>query len=96
MRLIDADALKDMVLENYNAELLERHDRQFMRILRDVSIAFTWDIDETPTVDAVPVVRCKDCCYCYKEGERAYCMNAWPAPRTTPEDYCSHGRKSDG
>jgi len=61
-----------------------------------------------PTADAVPVVRCKDCRYCwkmrrltpYKEDEwTMWCMwymSASYALLTTPEDYCSHGRKNDG
>lgn len=96
MRLIDADALKEMIIDAYNAELDCRHDEKFMRLLRDVSIAFMWDIDETPTVDAIPIVRCKDCRYCIKEDEwTLWCMSASPACLTTPEDYCSHGKRKE-
>lgn len=50
-RLIDADALKAKA----NAD-------------PDSGEGFVWvqDIDEAPTVDAVPVVRCKNCLY-YQE-----------------------------
>ena len=74
----------------------------------DHMIAAQNAIDDMPTVDAVPVVRCKDCRYCwkmrrltpYKEDEwTMWCMwymSASYALLTTPEDYCSHGRKNDG
>lgn len=46
--------------------------------------------------DAVPVVRCKDCRYCCKEDDwTMWCTSASPAFLTTPEDYCSHGRRRD-
>lgn len=51
-----------------------------------------------PTVDAVPIVRCKDCIYYDKEpgGDvmMCYCGLGW----TSPDDYCSKGerREEDG
>ncbi len=48
MRLIDADALKE---------------NMFFHEIDNVSYAEEEDIDNAPTVDAVPVVRCKDCRY---------------------------------
>ena len=49
MRLIDADALKKAFYSDADAE----------SIIEDISFA----IEHAPTVDAVPVVRCKDCKY---------------------------------
>lgn len=46
MRLIDADVLKE---------------NMFFHEIDNVSYAEEKDIDNTPTVDAVEVVRCKDC-----------------------------------
>lgn len=48
MRLIDADALKE---------------KTFFHEVDNVSYAEEEDIDNAPTVDAVQVVRCKDCRY---------------------------------
>ena len=53
MRLIDADALKENV---------------FFHEVDNESYVEEKDIDNTPTVDAVSVVRCKDC----KHGRRWY------------------------
>ena len=66
MRLIDADALKEIISGN-------------SYILRDsinsMNFGMFWDgieqaIDESPTIDAVPVVRCKDC-FLYGECKAA-------------------------
>ena len=50
-----------------------------------------------PTIDAVPVVRCKDCKYSY--GNK-YCTNdAWKDEGNTvhiePEDFCSYGERKE-
>lgn len=49
MRLIDADTLKEAVDNGWQPDMM---------------VSEIWDIiDEQPIVDAVPVVRCKDCKY---------------------------------
>lgn len=50
MRLIDADKLRTIWIEN-------REGFCTLAVLAD-------DINNAPTVDAVPVVRCKDCRWC--------------------------------
>ena len=58
MRLIDADAVRqkreDFAVTS-NAEM-NRFNRMFVDL-------FNREIDKAPTIDAVPVVRCKDCKY---------------------------------
>lgn len=72
MRLIDADAL--------------------INTLNKEKIPFNADINyiilNAPTIDAVEVVRCKDCKY--YEGKNTYCANDILA---TPYDYCSRGER---
>lgn len=92
MRLIDADALKEIISGN-------------SYILRDsinsMNFGMFWDgieqaIDESPTVDAVPVVRCKDCKH-WREGtsfsycDKLYGMGVLDALdyMTAEDDYCS-------
>ena len=96
MRLIDADAL----VEKYNEKYTTIAD-----CLADAKAAKAFEkfciiadaVEDAPTIDAVPVVQCKDCRYCCKEDDwEMWCMSASPACLTTPEDYCSHGRKNDG
>lgn len=55
-------------------------------------------VDNAPTVDAIPVVRCKDCKYSgvYSTGN-LYCMHQGGMLPSTPSDFCCHGelRKDD-
>ena len=92
MRLIDADKLVDMLYDNEFASLCP---------LDEVSGV----IDACPTVDAVPVVRCKDCKSCRKLNrkdriEEAYaegvlwCKNQ--SDGVWPDDFCSYGERKDG
>lgn len=49
------------------------------------------DIDNAPTVDAVPVVRCKDC----KHEFGGSCIICGFQKRK-PDDFCSYGERKDG
>lgn len=68
MRLIDADALPRLT------QIYEFNGKQM-----EIEIVNAKSIDTTPTIDAVPVVRCKDC-FLYGEcedaewfGDNGYC-----------------------
>lgn len=56
-------------------------------------------IDACPTVDAVPVVRCKDCKRWRKDVDGIlgcmhwYCVHL--LRNTNPDDYCSYGEKKE-
>lgn len=64
------------------------------------------DIDNAPTVDAVPVVRCKDCkhyrnyqnglCYLHTEPKTNARGYSGDAVCVEPDDFCSYGEKKDG
>ena len=88
MRLIDADFLRDLV----NARLEEDWEflpKKFLFGVRDL-------LDSTPTIDAVVVVRCKDCKH-FKHGNIRpnFCeVFDWSNEKS---DFCSFGeRKTDG
>ena len=49
-------------------------------------------IDNAPTVDAVPVVRCKDCKYLEITGCYGECGKAILGI-VSPEDFCSRGER---
>ena len=84
-RLIDADATKRRVADTYFDTLIPCVNRA---------------LDDSPTVDAVPVVRCKDCKH-YKTG---VCLKiyydglasryAWQERK--PDDFCSYGERKEG
>lgn len=89
MRLIDADALG---VTDFELVLCDGDYKELCKTL----IA---KVEAAPTIDAVPVVRCKDCKYCHIEDEyEAWCHGGLPAVLTrATEDFCSHGkRREDG
>ena len=94
MRLIDADALK----------------KQAVR-LRPPEIDFAFDavtvqmIDNAPTIDAVPVVRCRECkqfntataMTYYKDGVHIrLCGCERTCQLRRDDDFCSYGERKDG
>ncbi len=52
MRLIDADALKVDWYDDYETEDGDEYSYAYVS---------KYQIDDAPTIDAVPVVRCKEC-----------------------------------
>lgn len=90
MRLIDADAL---IAEGW---VLERHGVSG-KLLTVKSIA------DVPTIDAVPVVRCKDCKYAYINSFSAASGVAvckkWSNEAETAimqqDNFCSYGERRE-
>ena len=90
MRLIDADALKVDFYDDYETEDGDEYSYTYVS---------TYQIDNAPTIDAVPVVRCKDCKY--------YTIPTKPYKSTTPyclrkaktkmqsDGFCSCGERKD-
>lgn len=84
MRLIDADALRDEVL----------HDNTYDN--DTVNYYLGW-IDDAPTIDAVPVVRCGGCMY-YQDNNDGYPHEEcrWGYGETPDaDDYCSYGERKE-
>ena len=86
MRPIDADAAREAThREIYLTESARSAYRAFIR--------------RQPTIDAVPVVRCKDCIWyareegCPLSGSDLYDENG-KLPHAT--DFCSYGERKDG
>lgn len=87
MRLIDVDALLDDCI--FTSKGLEMFMKEFL--------------DDAPTVDAVQVVRCKDCTYCshFTDGhlECRLLYNLKPVATTycqmEENDFCSYGKEKE-
>ena len=87
MRLIDADALgvgrcsKDILPAAYCAG---------------------WNglielIEKAPTIDAVPVVRCRECKWWQEDDDIGHCDNPDGLDNyAKPEDFCSYGERKGG
>ena len=86
MRLIDADAL---IAEMHNIILEDGEDRR----------TFYEVIERQPTIDAVPVIRCKDCKHSHPwYADRRTCeLWAETGVDVFNDGFCSYGeRKDDG
>ena len=59
-------------------------------------------IEMQPTVDAVEVVRCRDCKRCFKHTTKRNRQYMWICMRNDtdlyvrPDDFCSYGERKDG
>lgn len=104
MRLIDAENLYEKTAE-WEAHALEHIGklneqegyetpslewRKWTAILNERS-AFKYDIMDAPTIDAVPVVRCKDCKYYHPTINTC----EWWCDILTEDDYCSRAEQRD-
>lgn len=83
MRLIDADALMADVRKNSESYFAD-------------DFAHEW-VDKQPTIDAVPVVRCRECKYTETDCvDNIHCQK-WDRWEMPPDGYCALGqRREDG
>lgn len=86
MRLIDADTLSESIKRGAGTDL--------QKFFADVCVA------DAPTVDAVPVVRCKDCKSSCKDGNGRTCEGYWYelsefAVLVKDDDSCSYGERKE-
>ena len=93
MRLIDVDKL----LETYKKwipQLLSKEDEGDRRGVETCIMA----LEDMQTVDAVPVVRCRECKYRFKNNghDKSGCpiidANIW----MDDDDFCSYGERKEG
>lgn len=94
-RLISADKAKE-VLKHLLYETAMNNDIDIAEIYEDIieNRLDTW-IELIPTVDAVEVVRCKDCKYCDIGSYRGNC-NLWDdgyGALVSMDDFCSQGER---
>ena len=89
MRLIDAEEIERL----FNAQIEQG--------ATDAFDAFDDALQDTTTVDAVPVVRCKDCVrwdddpdtYGTDYGPKGKCMKSFET--MCADDFCSYGKRKD-
>ena len=90
-RLIDANLVKSVV-----KEVMAENDSEtlFIKIAESVCNM----LDHAPTVDAVEVVRCKDCVnYCgFEHCKNGICdVDSVSKRAVYPDDFCSYGERKD-
>ena len=91
-RLIDADRAIEIVRDKGIAHPNAYHLTNYTTLI----------LQEAPTVDAVEIVRCKDCKHympqkksAHWENRANYC-NRIVTIKTQPYDFCSYGERKDG
>src|SRR5574344_1113204 len=97
--IIDRDSLKHQIIETYEYEFPTARgafDEFVTKIIPNI-------INNAPTIDAVPVVRCKDCCYwnrkyttvgeCEKLADRDQEGGAQFDCDMDDTDFCSYGER---
>ena len=88
MRLIDADRLSEAIYDNVPAPY---EDASWAK---ENCLA---EIEAAQTVDAVPVVRCRECKHCDPENYHCDHPMSTAAPlRRKPDDFCSYGERKRG
>lgn len=91
MRLINADEIqyaKDWVVTDKIPKVGGYNAKAIYRVTKE-------EIDALPTVDAVPVVRCKDCKFYHRmTAETGICVLA--CRHLGNDGFCSEGERKDG
>ena len=91
-RLIDADKLLE-IYKKWIPQLLSKEDEGDRRGV-ETCIAV---LEDMQTVDAVPVVRCRECKHCDPENYHCDHPMGTAAPlKRKPDDFCSYGERKDG
>lgn len=100
MRLIDADELNFEKLQDTHNEAVPALYIAFLK----GAIAAKEIVKNAPTIDAEPVVRCKDCKYFLIKNKRTFCKKDaiewygggyYELTAVEENHYCSYGAKMD-
>lgn len=102
-RLIDADVVLD-IIRDYFAGLIKNIAEEYgadeipMGVINPYFVmnkALRTMVRQTPTVDAVEVVRCKDCKYYFEQPRGFSPICELTRSRAEKEGFCSWGKKKD-
>ena len=93
MRLCDLDEIKIQVKRQY--EDCHGYSGNKKAIYREAILAVRSILHSAKTIDAVPVVRCRECKHWKPTGSKAGCpiidANVW----MDDDDFCSHGERRE-
>ena len=99
MRLIDADTLPKLLDAEYKQtmKLIREGEKHLDTLAEGFTEASHIAKYIAPIVDAVPVVRCKDCIYTRKLYGRLVCKYGTCSGCILREDFfCANGERKDG
>ena len=94
MRLIDACALQKAIRTDYFEHFTQYHDTDQDSLIDMVCD----DIEESPTVDAVEVVRCRECKYSFYDEifGNFWCNSHSGCRKVKDEGFCDLGERKEG
>lgn len=99
MRMIDADPLYERAAELEAQALAEvgqidpgpdLEEWEKWNYILNERTAFKHDVADAPTIDAVQVVRCRDCVHYIKHDKRC---GTWNHGGIVPDGFCSYGER---
>lgn len=94
MRLIDADTYK-AILEGWLSEL-HAGENEEENAEGTAIYSCICQLDDTPTVDAINVTRCKDCKDFRRNNENdPYCTNRRGLDDPVPDGFCNYGKPKE-
>ena len=94
MRLIDADALIEKFNEKANMAECLVDERTAERFATFCALADA--VEEMPTVDAVPIIRCKDCTFGhYIDHGHMHCLHPCGLTTNMSDDFCSYAERKE-
>ena len=95
MRLIDADVIPALFDEEFKEtrKLIQQGETHLDNLAEGFTEAARV-IRKMPTIDAVSVVRCKDCIHCYEQFGLLFCTCGPNVDCVVPpEFYCADGKR---
>ena len=97
MRLIDADALKKTMKAILLQCIFSDADDEEIQAIKIGEKVVREFVDELPTIDAVPVVRCRECIHAikFRTGQVSCRYHDWCRIHVDANGYCDHGEKED-
>ena len=95
MRLIDADALMREIV-SVESEVAKRtpYEEHLFRVMAERQHEILDTITNAPTIDAVEVVRCKECIHYESDGGAMMVCNVTDMVCDN-DDYCSYGERRE-
>ena len=95
MRLCDLDEIKVCVDRQY--ENCHGYSGNKKAIYREAILAVKSVLHSAKPIDAVPVIRCRECKHCDPETHHCDHHMGTVAPlRRKPDDFCSYGERKEG
>ena len=95
MRLCDLDEIKIQVKRQY--EDCHGYSGNKKAIYREAILAVRSILHSAKTIDAVPVVRCRECKWWQEDDDIGHCDNPDGLDNyAKPDDFCSYGERKEG